>query len=99
MGDGIKSIIGVIGRMDAYQLPDAKGYTSMARHLIGETDEIRQQIRDVVLATTAKEFKTFAEILKQVNEKGLVVVMGIQEAIKQANKERGGKWLETLKVL
>jgi Zn-dependent M16 (insulinase) family peptidase len=93
-----KNIIGVIGQIDDYQLPDAKGYTSMARYLVGETDEARQQIRDEVLSTTNKEFKTFAEILKEVKDKGLVVVMGSQEAIDQANTERNG-WLETLKVL
>jgi hypothetical protein len=33
-----------------------------------------------------------------VSEQGLVVVMGAEEAIQQANTERGD-WLETLKVL
>ncbi len=93
-----KSIIGVIGQMDSYQLPDAKGYTSMARYLIGDTGEFRQQIRNDVLSTTDKDIKAFAEILKHVNDKGLVVVMGSQKAIDQANTERGN-WLETLKVL
>ena len=36
-----KAIIAAIGDMDSYQLPDAKGYTSMMRHLTGRTDEIR----------------------------------------------------------
>jgi Zn-dependent M16 (insulinase) family peptidase len=93
-----KSIIGVIGQMDAYQLPDAKGYTSMIWHLTGVTEAERQRIREEVLTTRAEDFKAFADILRQVNAKGLVVVMGSQEAIEQANTARGG-WLQTLKVL
>ena len=33
----LKSIIGAVGQLDSYQLPDAKGYTSLARYLIGES--------------------------------------------------------------
>lgn len=93
-----KSIIGAIGQMDAYQLPDAKGYTSMMRHLIGITDEFRQQMRDEVLSTTPADFRAFAEVLEQVNNKGLVVVLGSPEAIAQANAKRGD-WLDVQKVL
>jgi Zn-dependent M16 (insulinase) family peptidase len=32
-----KSIIAAIGELDAYQLPDAKGYTSMMRYITGRT--------------------------------------------------------------
>ncbi|MEZ4618127.1 MAG: hypothetical protein R2867_21800 [Caldilineaceae bacterium] len=31
-----RNIIGAISALDAYQLPDAKGYTAMARHLMGK---------------------------------------------------------------
>ena len=93
-----KSIIGAIGRIDAHQLPDAKGYTSMARHLIGEDDEDRQRLREEVLSTTHADFAAFAEVLQQVTDQGRVVVMGSQEAIDQANAARGG-WLEVIKVL
>lgn len=37
-----KAIIGTIGDMDAYQLPDAKGYTAFLRHVLGVQDEERQ---------------------------------------------------------
>ena len=47
-----KIIIGVIGQMDSYQLPDAKGFTSLVRHLTGYDDDLRQRLRDEVLATT-----------------------------------------------
>ena len=93
-----KSIIGAIGDMDAYQLPDAKGYSSTLRYLIGDTDENRQQIRDQILATTLNDFHAFGEVLDQLSDKGNVVVMGSQEAISEANTERDN-WLNVLKVL
>jgi Zn-dependent M16 (insulinase) family peptidase len=93
-----KSIIGAIGQIDAYQLPDAKGYTSMARHLLGISDEERQQIRDELLAARPEDFKAFGAMLQQLNKQGLVVVMGSKEAIDEANAVRNG-WLNTLKVL
>jgi Zn-dependent M16 (insulinase) family peptidase len=46
-----KAIIAAIGDLDAYQLPDAKGYTSMLRYLTNRTDELRQKTRDEVLST------------------------------------------------
>jgi hypothetical protein len=94
-----KSIIGAIGKLDAYQLPDAKGYSSMARYLIGLSDESRQRYRDEILATTVADFKAFAEVLEEVNRQGQVVVMGSAEAIAAANTERGGNWLTVRKVL
>jgi Zn-dependent M16 (insulinase) family peptidase len=93
-----KSIIGAIGQMDAYQLPDAKGYTSMVRYLIGDTDAKRQRRREEILSTTPADFKAFADVLEEVNQEGQVVVLGSQEAIAGANAARGG-WLEVKKVL
>ncbi len=93
-----KSIIGAIGAMDAYQLPDAKGYTSMARYLSGYTDEMRQKTRDEILSTTAAHFKSFAEVLDAVNEQGHVVVLGAEDAIAQANDARD-QWMTVQSVL
>jgi hypothetical protein len=93
-----RSIIGTIGDMDAYQLPDAKGYTSMIRLLVGDTDEIRQRTRDEILATTRADFLAFADALDHVREKGLIVVLGGPAAVEAANRERGGQ-LEITRVL
>ncbi|HEY6072010.1 MAG TPA: peptidase M16, partial [Anaerolineales bacterium] len=93
-----KSIIGTIGGMDAYLLPDAKGYTSMLRHLIGYTDEARQQIRDEVLGADLNDFHRLAEVLAAVAEKGEVVVLGSAEAINNSNQEKG-RFLDVKKVL
>ena len=93
-----KSIIGAIGRIDAYQLPDAKGYTSMVRHLIGITDESRQRMRDEILSTSTDDFHAFAAVLQQVRDKGQVVVLGSREAIDEANADRED-WLDVINVL
>jgi len=93
-----KTIIGTIGDMDAYQLPDAKGWTSMVRYLTHYTDEERQRIRDEVLGTTTDNFKQFAHVLAELNKAGEVVVLGSSEAIEKANKEKAG-FLEVKKVM
>ena len=92
-----KSIIGAIGDMDQYQLPDAKGYTSMARHLSGITDEERQVTREQVLGTGIEEFRSFGRILKQCRDKGLVKVLGAEESVGAFASSRKG--MEVLKLL
>jgi presequence protease len=52
-----KAIIGTIGDVDAYQLPDAKGYTAFMRHLLHIGDDERQQRRDEILGTCAQDFR------------------------------------------
>ncbi len=93
-----KNIIGVIGDLDSYQLPDAKGYTSMVRHLVGDDEAERQRMRDEVLGTNAKDFRAFADVLEQVNQHGLVVVMGPANNLEAVNAERKD-WLQITKVL
>ncbi len=93
-----KNIIGVIGDLDSYQLPDAKGYTSMVRRLVGDDEAERQRMRDEVLGTTAADFRAFAEVLQQANEHGLVVVMGSANNIAAVNAEKKD-WLKVTKVL
>ncbi len=44
-----RNIIGTIGEVDSYRLPDAKGFASMQRYLIGDTDENRQRMREEIL--------------------------------------------------
>jgi Zn-dependent M16 (insulinase) family peptidase len=93
-----RAIIGAIGDMDVYQLPDAKGYTSLQRYLVGETDQTRQRWREQVLSTTLEDFHSLGNVLEQVNDKGSVVALGSPEAIQIANSERGD-WLEVKKIL
>jgi presequence protease len=93
-----KSIIGTIGSMDSYLLPDAMGYISMLRHLSGETDEERQKIRDEILSTNKDDFRTFSEFLNIVKDKGIVKIAGSDTAAAEVMKERPG-WLEVVRAL
>ena len=76
-----KAIIAAIGDLDSYQLPDAKGYTAMVRHLTGIDDALRQRIRDEVLSTTATHFRQFGEALGAAQAEGEIAVLGAQEAL------------------
>jgi Zn-dependent M16 (insulinase) family peptidase len=83
-----RNIIGVIGSMDSYQLPDAKGRASMANYLIGYTDEIKQRRREEILSASAQDFRDFADALGEVAAHGNVVVMASEQAIAAANAQR-----------
>jgi len=104
LGNGIgdaeltRSIIGVIGQIDGYQLPDAKGFTSLIQTLIGDSAERRQRRRDEVLGTTSADFRALATVLAEASKIGHVAVLGSEGAIKVANDERGG-FLKVTRVL
>jgi Zn-dependent M16 (insulinase) family peptidase len=89
-----KAIIAAIGDLDAYQLPDAKGYTSMMRYLTNRTEEMRQETREQVLSTNGEDFIAFGEVLEKVARSNAVAVLGSQIAIESANLG-----LEVTKVL
>lgn len=93
-----RSIIGAVSDLDTYQLPDARGYSSMLRYLVGDDEEYRQQLREEVLATTASDFRNFADVLDQINTEGLVAVLGGEKALEEANTKRPGMF-EISKVL
>jgi Zn-dependent M16 (insulinase) family peptidase len=93
-----KSIIGAIGDLDSYMLPDAKGFASMVRYLTGDTEDARQQMRDEILGTKTSDFKDFARMLEQVKKEGIVKILGSPSAIEKATTERPG-WLDIVKVL
>jgi presequence protease len=96
--DLVRSIIGAIGTIDTYRLPDAKGFISMMWELTGNTDETRQKRRDEILSASVKDFVRFGEVLAEVAQAGRVAVLGSEAAIKAANVERGD-FLEVTKVL
>ena len=80
-----KAIIAAIGDLDTYQLPDAKGYTSMLRYLTNRTEELRQKTRDEVLSTNGEDFIAFGEVLEKVAQSNALAVLGSQNAIESAN--------------
>ena len=81
-----KAIIGAIGSLDAYQLPDAKGWTALTRYLTGLSDSERQRRREQVLRTTLKDFHRFGDVLAAVRE-GQIVVLGAEDQIAAVQSE------------
>jgi len=83
-GELTKAIIGTIGDIDSYQLPDAKGHTSMMRYLTGKSDETRQKERDEILSTNGEDFIAFGEVLEKAAKSEAIAVIGSQSAIESA---------------
>lgn len=94
-----KSIIGTIGDIDSYQLPDSKGRTAFMRHILGITEEQRQMRREEVLGTSLKDFKEFADVLDAVRTQGQVVAVTSAERVESANKERPGFFEDIKRIL
>lgn len=76
-----KAVVGAIGDFDTYQLPDAKGFTSLARHLQGITEDRLQEVREEILAADKESFKRFAEAAAILRDAGRTVVLGRQDAL------------------
>lgn len=85
----VRAIIGTIGDMDAYLLPDAKGWVALARHLAGITDEERQRVRDEIFSTTQAHFREFAQVLDEVARQGEIVTLSAPETVEKVNREKG----------
>jgi presequence protease len=95
----VRAIIGVIGNLDTYMLPDAKGLTALQWHLQGTSVDNRQHIRDQILGTNLADIRGLADAFAAVAKNGRVAVLGAEDAITAANAERGGSWLTISKVL
>ncbi|MBF0481824.1 MAG: insulinase family protein [Desulfovibrionaceae bacterium] len=81
-----KAVIGAIGDIDAYMLPDAKGFTSLSRRLVGDDAASRERMRAEVLATTPGDFKRFGELLAAASAGARSCILGSRETIAQAAK-------------
>ncbi|WP_432738457.1 insulinase family protein [Maridesulfovibrio sp. FT414] len=79
-----KAVLGGIGEIDSYMLPDAKGYTSMVRHLCREDAAFRQSIREQVLGCSEKDFRNFAKAAQAVAKHGDIVVLGSKKAMQES---------------
>ena len=79
-----KAVIGAMGDVDAYMLPDAKGFASMARTITGDTPAVRKKMREELLSADEQDFRAFGEALARGLENADVVVLGSADAIKQA---------------
>ncbi|AMK10001.1 insulinase family protein [Pseudodesulfovibrio indicus] len=89
-----KSIIGAIGEMDSYQLPDAKGFTGLTRHLTGQDDAYLQAIREQALNASEADFRDLAKAVRANAEHGDICVLGDSLAM-----ENSGLGLDIEQVL
>ena len=70
----------------------------MIRRLTGDSEDLRQQLRDEILSTEAFHFKTFADSLDEIKEKGIVKILGSSHAVESAAR-KGLNDLVTFPVL
>lgn len=76
-----KSIIGSVGDIDHYLLPDAKGFTALARDLTGEDEAYRQAARDAILSAGPQDFRDFGEAVHAATTQGCMVIVGGREGL------------------
>jgi len=87
-----KAIVGAIGDIDTYMLPDEKGFVSMKRYLVGDSPEERQCRREEILNTTVTHFQEFGKVLQQAVAEGVSAVLG-PEGLKEELRDYGVKAL------
>ncbi|XPV76333.1 MAG: insulinase family protein [Desulfovibrio sp.] len=78
------SIVGTIGEIDRYMLPDAKGHAALVRHLVGETPADRQKVREEILGCTPDSFRQFSQALELFRDNGKVAVLGGKDGLTEA---------------
>ncbi|MDR1947461.1 MAG: insulinase family protein [Desulfovibrio sp.] len=83
-----KAVIGAIGELDAYLLPDARGRAALVRALSADDEERRGRMREEILGTTQKDFTDFAAALEALKDKGRVCVLG-GAALERTAAEQG----------
>lgn len=82
------AIVGAIGDLDTYLLPDARGAASLSRVLTDDREDLRQQMREEILGTTRRHFTEFADVMAEAARAGTICVLG-GSAVESAAKERG----------
>ncbi|MDR2825446.1 MAG: peptidase M16, partial [Deltaproteobacteria bacterium] len=87
------SIIGAVGELDTYLLPEAKGKVAFARSLTGNTREIRAKTRAEVLGASAAHFKAFGEFMVDALPQAREVALGGQSLEEYAVKNKAQGWL------
>ena len=82
-----QAIVGAVGDLDTYRLPSARGAVALGHTLSKDTEEQRQRMREEMLATSARDFASFADVLALLKE-GDSCVLGGKDLEKTA-LERG----------
>jgi len=94
-GEMEQAIVGAIGDLDAYMLPDAQGNAAMGRILAGDDEPGRARMRREILATTLDDFRQFGEIVAKAMEDAHVVTLGSREALAAMQAELPGMVMTT----
>lgn len=84
----LQAIIGAAGDLDGHQLPDARGFGAMARHLSGDDDTYRQMVRNQALSVENHHFARLGQAIVALSDHWRMVVLGGESAIKQAQHEQ-----------
>ena len=87
-------LIGAVGHEERPLAPGEKGYVALKRRLLGISDELRQQRREQLLASSPGDLAQAAGRLLAGWERGQTVVLAGREALKQASLELSGKVTE-----
>ncbi len=90
-----QAIVGAVGDLDAYMLPDAQGNAAMGRILAGDDEPGRDRMRREVFAATLDDFRRFGEVLGRAMEDAHVVVLGSREALVGLEAELPGMAVTT----
>jgi Zn-dependent M16 (insulinase) family peptidase len=70
------AIVGAVGELDAYLLPEGKGDAALRRKITGDTPELRARLREEVLGATARDFRRFGEALAGAMPRAAVAALG-----------------------
>ncbi|MHB9153533.1 MAG: insulinase family protein [Spirochaetales bacterium] len=81
-----RAIIGTIGGVDSYLLPDAKGFTSLVHYMTGYTYEDRQAMRDQILAASPEDFKALATSLSAAQPLSIAGALGSKQRFESLPK-------------
>jgi hypothetical protein len=76
-----RAIIGTIGGVDAYLLPDMKGYISLVYYLTGYKHEDRQRMRNQILAASSPDFRAFGKAIAEAQPQALSGALGSAQRI------------------
>lgn len=79
-----KAVLGRIGDLDRYELPDAKGFHNMLNRLRGVTPELEQEQRDQVFSTTVDDFHRLGERMLDLADSKAVSILSSEQSFEEA---------------
>merc|ERR1712166_416173 len=94
-----RAVVGTLGDVDKYHLPDKKGATALARYLLQDSDEERQERREQIASTNPQNFKEFGEALATLVSQSTVAVAASAESIDEAKRKRPELQLQSVDVM